>query len=59
MDKKMYNKPEMKIVLLRHRAFLLSSPPAESDPSGPGGQGSEVPGGTTGSKARRFDWDGE
>ena len=54
MDKKMYNRPEMKIVLLRHRAFLLSSP--ESDPST--GGGSEVPGSTTGG-ARRIRWDEE
>ena len=39
MDKKRYNKPEMKVVLLRHRASLLEG----SDTPGGGGTGEGAP----------------
>ena len=47
MDKKMYNKPEMKVVLLRHRTSLLQSTGTNPDPQNP----------DSGPGARRFDWD--
>ena len=38
MDKKMYNKPDMKVVLMRHRTSLLTgSTDPEPDPSVSGG----------------------
>lgn len=49
MDKKIYNKPEMAIILLKHRASLL----AESDPGAQGEDGGEVGG------ARQFVFDGK
>ncbi len=50
MDKKIYNKPEMKTVLLKYRTALLDSSDVESQ-----GEGGSNPG----SGARRFNFDEE
>ena len=40
MDKKMYNKPDMKVVLLRHRASLLAG---SDTPQSDNGEGASIP----------------
>ena len=55
MNKKTYNKPEMKMVFLSHRGSLLAQTP--------GGTGQTPPPVTPANppkiNARRFDWDDE
>ena len=53
MDKKMYNKPDIKVVLLRHRAFLLTGSDPDSD------NPEQTGGGKLDNPARRISWDVE
>ena len=60
MNKKTYNKPEMKMVFLSHRGSLLAHTPGGTGDSGGTGQ-IPTPANplTPKTNARRFDWDDE
>ena len=57
MDKKNYNKPELRVVKLRSRVSLLAGSLPGGDPSDQGG--SEMPGGGGARRASFSEFDGE
>ena len=58
MNKKTYNKPEMKMVFLSHRGSLLAQPPGSSGQP-PTPVTPVTPANPPNINARRFDWDDE
>ncbi len=56
MNKKTYNKPEMKMVFLSHRGSLLANTPDGTETPTPVTPANPL---TPKTNARRFDWDDE